>query len=185
MSKPLPPYGPVLVENNATANAVGRRSSRKSSTPGTIRPAGMQVVGIIQSNASVNPRPGVKSGNRSNGTKAPCQKVKIPPKSEEVQSLGKGAKLSGSEDPRLTTQPKRWSPAGSARSAGASSKLKGKKKARKFQFGQGPRHQTLLTECCLPCGEVIVVVLYRRRGLSSRSRSRSLRRACELPLCPV
>lgn len=58
--KPLPPYGPVLVESNATANAVGRRSSRKSSTPSTIRPAGMQVVGIIQSNASVNPRPGVK-----------------------------------------------------------------------------------------------------------------------------
>lgn len=98
----LPPYGPVLVESNATANAVGRRTSRKSSTPSTIRPAGMQVVGIIQNNASVNPSPGVKSGNRSNETKAPCQKVKIPPKLEEVQSLGRGAKLSGSEDPRLT-----------------------------------------------------------------------------------
>lgn len=185
MGKPLPPYGPVLVENNATANAVGRRSSRKSSTPGTIRPAGMQVVGIIQSNASVNPRPGVKSGNRSNGTKAPCQKVKIPPKLEEVQVARQRRKtqwLGRSAGKHLTQGmvSSRFNPR-----RGCQFQVERKKKARKFQFGQGPRHQTLLTECCLPCGEVIVVVLYRRRGLSSRSRSRSLRRACELPLCPV
>lgn len=187
MGKPLPPHGPVLVESNATANAAGRRSSRKSSTPSAIRPAGMQVVGIIQSNASVNPRPGVKSGEQiqwNQGavpeSKSTAQVGRSPVARQRRKTQWLGRSAVNHSNPGVGLQ--QVQPAARVPFPGWRRK---KQKSTKFQFGQRPRHQTLLTEYCVPCGEVIVVVLYRRRGLSSRSRSRSLRRECELPLCPV